>query len=435
MKMNKIISIAAALAMFVPSAAALAEADIDLSVQAVEDLSTELSIGFEEDGTVNTGDSSKSKFAIVVQSVDDTKKINRLTSAQLKFKLEKADSAVVEYTISPATNVSLTDKNGFFEFNYDGNVADSGAQTNKVTIGYVEFKGYGSFKFGAIYDPDAMVNTTTENNNIVTTYTADGATGNTLDLQGIDSDNDGKIDTVPTELDETGKSVLADELKAVKNALTINVVFPNDVKKQDAVYTDMHVTISGGDIKAQPANGNKKEYVIDLGQDNTAVASDDTDAPVSADGTKGSYTSTYTANVATPTASNNVKGNAYTVVLSDVLTKDVTYTVTVSGAGYRTYRYTVLMDDAKTIFFWNNVIDNEEFIEDTVSDKAQTNYLAGDLVSDGVINIYDLSAVVSYFGERAAATDAAWNKAKYDLNRDSVIDSKDISYVLVSWDK
>ena len=56
--------------------------------------------------------------------------------------------------------------------------------------------------------------------------------------------------------------------------------------------------------------------------------------------------------------------------------------------------------------------------------------MAGDIVKDSKINTYDLSAVVSYFGE----TDLVGNNnayAKYDLNRDGFIDSKDVAMVLV----
>ena len=59
-------------------------------------------------------------------------------------------------------------------------------------------------------------------------------------------------------------------------------------------------------------------------------------------------------------------------------------------------------------------------------------FLAGDIVKDNKINIYDLSAVVSYLGTKAD-TSAKSVYAKYDLNRDGVIDSRDIAYVLASW--
>ena len=64
--------------------------------------------------------------------------------------------------------------------------------------------------------------------------------------------------------------------------------------------------------------------------------------------------------------------------------------------------------------------------------KSATNFLAGDIVADDNINIFDLSAVVSYFGEiDLKANNPGY--VKYDLNRDGKIDSKDVALVLVSW--
>ena len=122
------------------------------------------------------------------------------------------------------------------------------------------------------------------------------------------------------------------------------------------------------------------------------------------------------------------------VTIADQLTKNSAYTVTVEGAGYRTARYTVTMTADKTLNFWNNVKDTAIAIEEgnATASKVTKNFLAGDIVKDGKINVYDLSAVVSYFGT-ANATDAVSPNAKYDLNRDGVIDSKDVAYVLVSW--
>ena len=125
----------------------------------------------------------------------------------------------------------------------------------------------------------------------------------------------------------------------------------------------------------------------------------------------------------------------YEVTLTDTLVKNNTYTVTVSGAGYRTARYTVSMTGAKTLNFWNNVKDTPTFVEEGVGTGVNSNFLAGDIVKDGQINIYDLSAVVSYFGTDGLSVSNHPGYAKYDLNRDGVIDSKDVAYVLVSWGK
>ena len=130
---------------------------------------------------------------------------------------------------------------------------------------------------------------------------------------------------------------------------------------------------------------------------------------------------------------NKMKDGAYKVSVS--LPKNNTYTVTVSGAGYRTARYTVTMKGSKTLNFWNNAKDADTVVEEgNAASARKVTFLAGDIVRDNSINIYDLSAVVSYFGTKVDK-DTQTEYAKYDLNRDGVIDSKDVAYVLVSWGK
>jgi len=76
-------------------------------------------------------------------------------------------------------------------------------------------------------------------------------------------------------------------------------------------------------------------------------------------------------------------------------------------------------------------MDVDQVVETGKAASAtKLNFLAGDILEDNKINIYDLSAVVSYFGQTGTAANGY---AQYDLNRDTVIDSKDVAYVLVSW--
>ena len=113
--------------------------------------------------------------------------------------------------------------------------------------------------------------------------------------------------------------------------------------------------------------------------------------------------------------------------------------MTIEGEGYRTARYTVNLNEDKTLSFWNNVKDAAVAIEMGNDDsEANVTYLAGDIVMNNKIDIYDLSAVVSYFGEIDLNVEGeTYNEgyAKYDLNRDGKIDSKDVAMVLVSWGK
>ncbi len=171
------------------------------------------------------------------------------------------------------------------------------------------------------------------------------------------------------------------EITVPTRELTINITFPNAVANNEATYQDMTVTIVGGTVNEEIALGTDAE------------------------------------------AYNFTKALPY----------NTAYTVTVSGAGYRTASYTVNLTEAKTLNFWNNVMDNALEVEVGKANSAVTkNFLAGDIVKDGEINIYDLSAVVSYFGEDNLVEDHP-EYAKYDLNRDGKIDSKDVAYVLVSW--
>ncbi len=303
--------------------------------------------------------------------------INRLTSAHFTFALDTTSGAI-EYAVKGADKVSVTgDVNNAnrYLFNFDGtNAAD--ATDRRIKLGQIVFTGVGTFNFKITTDDSAknVVNATELVDNIVKSYVAAASADNTLDL---------------------GTGITDGEIKQETANLTVKVSFPNAIKDNAIAYQNMKVTVSG--------NGVNKE--VKLGSDASSTVSFD-------DTTK-----------------------TYTVELNDTLVKNNTYTVTVSGAGYRTARYTVSMTGNKTLNFWNNVKDALTFVEENVGTGSRTNFLAGDIVKDGQINIYDLSAVVSYFGQAGIDTSKVSQYAKYDLNRDGVIDSMDVAYVLVSWGK
>ena len=314
-------------------------------------------------------------FDIVLACADE-KIINRLNSADLAFK---SVNPLPSYEIIAGEHITLTQKDGGrYLFNFDGVIPDqSGAE---ITIGQVKFSGYGSVVFFVDGDADTnIVNATKIADNIVDSFVPGGGTDKgILDLNNEEGEG-GRINA---------------EINAPTQRLEIAVKFPNAVENKEANYQKMTVTVSGGDLVAA------KEF---------ALGSDSGENVTFADG-------------------------AYTVVIADELTKDTAYTVTVSGEGYRTARYTVNMTDDKSLTFWNNVMDEEQFIEEGKAAGAVTkNFLAGDIVKDNNINIYDLSAVVSYFGEDGLTAANKPEYAKYDLNRDGKIDSKDVAMVLVSW--
>ncbi len=314
-----------------------------------------------------------SEYDIVLKATDSGKKINGLLTADLTFSLAQGTTGLVNYEITPAANMSLLVNGNRYTFSFDGTNAHS-ATGDEIVIGKVKFNGYCT---GANFEVDTTsvdavnkLHTTEAIDSIVDEYLTNG-----------DGTNTGKLDAAAS----------IDDIKLTQETanLTVNVSFPNAIKDNAADYQDMKVTVSG----------NGANEVVKLG--NGVTFNNDT----------------------------------YTVEFTDKLVKGNTYTVTVEGAGYRTARYTVSMTGAKTLNFWNNVKDTPMVIEEgSTGTGVNSNFLAGDIVKDGQINIYDLSAVISYFGtDNLVAAHSTY--AKYDLNRDGVIDSKDVAYVLVSWGK
>ncbi len=192
--------------------------------------------------------------------------------------------------------------------------------------------------------------------------------------------------------------------------LEITIDFKNAVCDNTHEYQNMTLTVSGGDLT--------KDIIVRLGNDSPVP---DVDEPYK--------------NGENVTA-NAMADNKYVVKLESVLSLNKTYNVSVKGEGYRTARYSINMTKDKCLYFWNNVMDIPAAIEkDNPDSEKATSFLAGDIVKDNEINIYDLSAVVSYFGEEGITVTKHPEYIKYDLNRDGKINSLDVAYVLVSWGK
>ena len=296
------------------------------------------------------------------------KNINRLNAAEFKFALTTTDA--ITYEIAAADGLALIPQaDGMYEFHFDGKDFTGGITDTGAEIVIGTVKFEGYGKFTFFAETGRATATTTEDN-LVTEFVVTETDGKGMLVIGEDEN---KINT---------------EIKVPKQILTINIAMNHPVTDNVSAYQDMKVVISGGDLAGET-------LTFDLG-------------------TNGKY----------------LVNGAYNFGVE--LTQNRLYTVTVSGAGYRTARYTVAMTEDKTMNFWNNVMSNEITVVDDVKDTV--NFLAGDIVKDGKINIYDLSAVVAYFGTEN--NQAEYSKfAKYDLNRDGKIDMMDISIVLTSWGK
>ena len=308
----------------------------------------------------------------------DGKDINRLNTVHFTFAL---DNPNMTYAIKTAKGMStIYPDNNEYVFYYDGKDGfgdtdrpDSGSE---ITIGTVTFDGFGKFTFKATA---GKATATTTADNLVTEFVTTGEAGK------------GAL-----KISEDDNMIKDAEIKVPTQKLTVNVAMEHNVGDNTEAYQDMTVAISGGDLA-----GKVLEYKLG-------------DA----------------ANTAITKAMNGAMVASYQIKAD--LTKDRIYTVTVSGAGYRTSRYTVTMTEDKTMNLWNNVMTDKTIVVDDV--EAKTNFLAGDIIKDGTINIYDLSAVVAYFNADKTMDTTKYEKlAKYDLNRDGKIDMMDISIVLTSW--
>ena len=309
----------------------------------------------------------------------DGKDINRLNTVHFTFDL---DNPNMTYAIKTAKGMStIYPDNNEYVFYYDGKDGfgdtDRPDTAQNITIGTVTFDGFGVFTFKATA---GKATATTTADNLVTEFVTTAEAGK------------GAL-----KIGEDDNMIKDAEIKVPTQKLTVNVAMEHNVGDNTEAYQDMTVAISGGDLA-----GTVLEYKLG-------------DA----------------ANTAIKKAMNGTMVASYQIKAD--LTKDRIYTVTVSGAGYRTSRYTVTMTEDKTMNFWNNDKTNEVTVID--DEKAKTTFLAGELVRDGKIDIYDLSAVVAYFGQKTIDKTQASKFAKYDLNRDGEIDIMDISIVLTSWGK
>ena len=300
----------------------------------------------------------------------NSKDINRLNAAEFTFKLDTTDK--ITYEIAAAEKMSLIPdyKTNKFEFHFDGK--DNIGDADTATAITIGTVTFDGFGKFSFEAKEGRVAATTVADNLVTEFVVNGgADKGTL-----------KIEEGANKIPETTISV-------PQRKLTINIAMNHPVIDNVTAYQDMQVEISGGNLGTDT-----KKYK--LGTDGTPIVN-------------GVYT------------------------IEKELDENGFYTVTVKGAGYRTARYTVTMTEDKIMNLWNNVMSAPTEVVDG-ADKTKTNFLAGDIINDGNINIYDLSAVVAYFNADKTMDTTKYEKlAKYDLNRDGKIDMMDISIVLTSW--
>ncbi len=178
------------------------------------------------------------------------------------------------------------------------------------------------------------------------------------------------------------------EIEEKKCTLTFDMTFKNRIESTDADYIGMTIEIEGSISGTQPT---------------VVIGSDDMPVQKSVD----SVTATSKA---------------------IELTANETYKFVVKGAGFRTFRGSVYLDENKTINLWNNAKTSAPtaVVEGDSTTNKYITFLVGDIYEDGIVDIYDLSAVTAYYSGNKTV-DAKY--VTYDLNRDGKINTADIAYV------
>ncbi len=367
--------------------------------------------------------------------------INRLNAVDITFDNEGSDMG---YTISPA-NEHISVSNPVAEepdrylFNFDTKTETEIGNSDTapdIKIGTVTFSGYGKVDFRVASTDSNAVQTTKQNDNIVDTFISGGKEQGLGDL----------VVNTPLEYVDSYLGTIEGQIYPEEKEIEINVMFPNMIEFPDdtitngAEYTAMKVIVenSAGTFRSEiplkeisyrdseKPEGFEEGYVLPYYY---------TDYKGS-----GKYLSS-----GSPVPANAV-ANGYQINMQVPVPEGVgsRYTFKFIGEGYRTYTVDAVIaggDDTHVINVWNNAMDDKHVV--TQSDgfddvEREVTFLAGDIDNSQMIDLYDLSAAVAYFGKSNKPVDGGeYDSAyvQYDLNRDGSIDSKDIAMVLVSWGK
>ncbi len=346
--------------------------------------------------------------------------IRRYMSAELTFdmtldgkKADPADYEIMAYGESSVTKL----EGGKFGFNMNGEPYPDVSSTGGIIIGRAKIMAYGDYTLSIT---KGIVRTAENDNNIVHTYNS-ADTGEGAETLNVPNGNkeDGDADINPP----------AGGTKSPKQVdLNINVIFPNKVSDQVQDYMDMTININS----TMPDSAKE----IRLGKTNETGG-----VPSYAPEVKpAKFTYTYEDGI-TKADEGNIGGYLVNTKVEVPDGGAARYTISISGEGYRTYRKDIVVNsesEAVTVNIWNNYMDKPMITVDlTDGDPRNLTFLAGDIIEDGKINLYDLSAGVSYFGKEKLTENPTENSSfiRYDLNRDGVIDSRDVAMILVSWDK
>ncbi len=356
-----------------------------------------------EEGLSLADDVSFPTYAIKLTADGEGKQIVNYKSAELTFNITG------KYEITPGDNADMTsaEKTYTFKVKSDASGNQGPIIDHSIVIGYIKITGYGSY---SIKITGATINTMDSSSSSPRQYTL------------VDSS------VILQEVGGTGSSgtVAEGSVKTPTAGITINVMFPNKLAEKIA-YNDMAITV---DSLYDESGEERYSKVINL--PNGDISSEPT-----ADGIK-IEEANFDYNDPNDKSPASVNANGYRINMTIPVPEDRQYAFKITGKGYRPYAFSTDITDGTVINIWNNVMEGEGMpvvtMGEEASHKENITFLAGDIVRNNKIDIYDLSAVVSYFG-KSGDEKAMQDYIQYDLNRDGVIDSRDIAIVLVLWGK
>ena len=344
-----------------------------------------------------------SKIGVYSDPVEDPD--TQGTTAEIQ--LEKVDDGLYNIVLTPTGTPNQITRFASAEFTLNNTVTtgdvgmevNAGADLKMSENGTSDNNGTVSTKYLIYVDVDggkAPITKAEGERLIVGNVRLTGVGEGTLNITEAQGYTKSKTDALVKNLTLTPGADAPYTLTEATNPFKLTISFNNKVELTNAAYTDMKVRVSG-------SNGKVEEIALGDGE---------------------------------PGVTSEIEGRTSRYIVDLNLVAGVRYSVTISGAGYRNYTksFTMPENEGVNMHVWNNVMDMPASVITGESDGDTTvTFLAGDIVKDGKINIYDLSAVVSYFGEVELDNEETSALAKYDLNRDGKIDSKDVAMVLVSW--
>lgn len=369
--------------------------------------------------TMEQNDAKKNEFALYIEPTNG--QINNFVAAAMKYEFYITDSVLGDekamenftYSIIPEAGISITNRK---DIAGNGNNIAGGLQFvatvddpdenpvsgDKIKIATITINGTGSFYY---------VSNSFESHDAV----------EATKIMYCETITDNGVVRVQVTDNYNAAEKIVYEIPELKYNLKIKVDFDAQLKDDEGNYKDeysgLYILSDDADYVGMTltVKGSKSGEVA-----NVKLGSDDMPITITKVGTE--TTESYAETTGT---------------LWD-LPANETYTFEVSGKGYRTFYGDVFLDADKTVYIWNNAYDKGHEVN-VVTDDADTAeavaFLVGDIYMDGIVDVYDLSAVTSYFNKTvgAAGSDTYNKYIPYDLNRDGKITLTDIAYVQASY--